>query len=142
MSTGRDPAALLATLVLQLERERRAFRLGSLVYVIGNLGLLAVAWAVLGTAGGWIPPALAFLASVFYALTAEWDARWEALWRREAPRVERALGQEVLTPILLDPAPRRAQRWLKWTSWALCAAWMLALLVAIGAAGLDFRLAE
>lgn len=143
MSTGRDPASLLATLVLQLERERRMFRLGGTAYVIGNLALLAVGWAAGGAAAGWIFPALAFLINVYYALTAEWDTRWEALWRREAPRVERALGRgEVLTPILVEPGPRRARRWLKWTSWMLCAVWLIALLIAIGEAGLDFRLGE
>lgn len=140
MSSPRDPAATLAALALQLERERGVFRLGGIVFVGGNLVLLAASWLADGTLFGWIPPALAFLGSVFYALLTEWETRWEAIWRREAPRIERLLGEEVLTPILAEPGPRRVQQWLKYTSWAISLAWLVALLFAIGAAGLDFRL--
>jgi hypothetical protein len=138
--TVRDPAAMLATLVVQHERERRVFRTGGIVYVAGNLALAAVAWGLGGARLGWIPPAIAFLANVYYVLTVEWETRWETIWRREAPRIERALGAEVLSPVLAEAGPRRVVRWLKWTSWALSAAWLAALLVAIAAAGLDFRL--
>lgn len=142
MSNARDPAAMLATLALQHARERRVFRGGGIAYVVGNLALAAVAWALGSAPVGWVPPAIAFLANVYYALTVEWETRWETIWRREAPRIERALGEPVLSPILAEAGPRRVQRWLKWTSWGLSAAWLLALLVAIGAAGLDFRLAD
>lgn len=140
----RDPAAMLATLAVQLQRERRIFLIGGIAYAVANLALAGLAWAGAGGARlGWVPAAIAFLGNVFYALTVEWEMKWEAIWRREVPRIERALGDaEVLSPVIAESGPRKIQRWLKWLSWALSAAWLLALLLAIGGAGLQFRIAD
>lgn len=137
---------MLAMLAVQLEQDRRAFLLGGIGYVIANLALAGLAWAGPGGAHlGWIVPAIAFLANVFYVLIAQWEMKWEALWRREVPRLERELGDdvEVLSPIMSDSAdPRRVQRWLRLVSYAVTTAWLLALLVAIEAAGLEFGIAS
>lgn len=139
----REPARMLARLASQLERERRMFLVGGIAYAIANLAVAGLALAGLGGARlGWIPVAIAFLGNVFYALTAEWEMRWEAIWRREVPRIERSLGSgDVLTPIITERGPRRVQRWMKYLSWGLSAAWLVALLFAIRAAGLRFGLA-
>lgn len=140
---AQQPARTLASLALQLESGRRAFLVGGIAYAVANLALAGVAWAGIGGARlGWIPPAVAFLGNVFFALTAEWETRWEAVWRREVPRIERALGAgEVLSPVMSDRRSRDLQRWLKYLSWALSGAWLVALLLAIRAAGLRFGIA-
>lgn len=140
----RDPANTLATLAVQLERDRRSFLVGGAAYVAANLvaaGLIA--WS--GAAGslGWIPAALAFLANVFFVLFADWELRWEAVWRREAPRLERQLGEggEILSPLIAGiSGPKTMQRWMKYAAWAITTGWLAALLVAIRAAGLRFGL--
>lgn len=140
----RDPANTLATLALQLERDRRAYLVGGAAWVAGNLVAAGLAgWR--GGAGplGWLPPAIAFLANVFFVLFADWELRWEAMWRREAPRLERRLGEggEVLTPLIAETSgPRALQRWMKYAAWAVTAGWLVALLLAIRAAGLHFGL--
>lgn len=144
-SSRRDPVRMLSMLAVQLEQDRRVFLLGGIGYVIANLALAGLAWLEPGGSSlGWIVPAIAFLANVFYVLIAQWEMKWEALWRREVPRLERELGDgvEVLSPIMADSAdPRRIQRWLRIVSYALTTAWLLALLVAIEAAGLRFGIA-
>lgn len=134
---------MLASLASQLERERRTFLVGGVAYAVANLALAGIVWGVGGSRLGWVPAAIAFLGNVFYALTAEWELKWEAIWRREVPRIERTLGEgKVLSPILEERAPRRLQRYLKYLSWALSAIWLLAVLLAIRAAGLRFGLAS
>lgn len=132
---------MLATLAVQLQRERRIFLVGGIAYVVANIALAGLA-GFGGERIGWVFAGIAFLGNVFYALTAEWETRWEAIWRREVPRIERALGEpDLVSAVLADPAPRRYQRWLKWISWALSTAWLVALLFTLAEAGLQFRIA-
>lgn len=137
-----DPARMLAALAVQLERDRRAFLVGGLAYVAGNLLLAAVlAFGAGGPAAAWLAPAVAFLGNVFYALIADWEGKWEVTWRREVPRLERALGAgEVLTPIVGERGPRRIVRALRYVAWGVAAIWLLALLRGLSAAGLDWGL--
>lgn len=138
-ATTRDPARLLTTLVAQLERDRRAFLQGSAIVVAANLVLAGLVWGrEAGGAAAWLPAAIAFLANVFHALTAEWELRWEGIWRREIPRLEREMGEPLLGPVLQHPAPRRLALGLKWTSWALTVAWLIVLLLALRGSGIDF----
>jgi len=136
---------MLSTLAVHLERDRHVFLVGAVAYVVANLILAAAAW--LGTGGsalGWIVPAIAFFGNIFYTLTAEWEMRWEALWRREVPRLERELGEntEILTPLMEGSSlPRTIQRRMRIVSWILSAAWLVGLLVAIQRAGLRFGIA-
>ncbi|MDX1660369.1 MAG: hypothetical protein R3326_01150 [Gemmatimonadota bacterium] len=139
-----DPARSLLSIAVQLERDRRAFLMGAAGYVAGNLVLVGLVWwrAGLGPTG-WILPAIAFLVNVFFVILADWELRWEAVWRREAPRLERELGRggEVLSPLLAEiSGPRTLQRWMKWTAWVIAGAWLAALLLSIRAAGLHFGL--
>lgn len=139
-----DPARSLLSIAVQLERDRRAFLTGAAAYVAGNLIVIGFAWwrAGLGPLG-WILPALAFLANVFFVIFADWELRWETVWRRQAPRLERQLGEggEILSPLLAEIAgPRALQRWMKWTAWMITAGWLVALLLSIRAAGLRFGL--
>ncbi len=139
-----DPARSLLSIAVQLERDRRAFLIGAAAYVAGNLFVVGLAWwrAGLGPLG-WILPALAFLANVFFAIFADWELRWEMVWRREAPRLERQLGQggEILSPLLAElSGPRTLLRWMKWTAWVITAGWLVTLLLAMRAAGLRFGL--
>lgn len=136
--TPRDASHFLATLAAQLERDRRTFVWGNAIYAAGNLILAGLVW---GRAGGtleWLPAAIAFTAAVFYALTAEWELQWQALWRRELPRIEDQAGIELLSAMASAPVPRRLARWLKWLNWTLAAAWLLVLLAALRQTGLSF----
>lgn len=139
-----DPARSLLSIAVQLERDRRAFLIGAAAYVAGNLFVVGLAWwrAGLGPLG-WILPALAFLANVFFAIFADWELRWEMVWRREAPRLERQLGKggEILSPLLAEiSGPRALLRWMKWTAWVITTGWLVTLLLAMRAAGLRFGL--
>ncbi len=134
---ARDPERLLATLVVQLESARRAFYLGNAAWAAGNLVLVAFVWGRgMERPEAWIPAAIAFLANVFYALTAEWELRWEALWRREIPRLERELGDVALFAGGTDRGARRLGALLRWIHWLVSAGWLLVLLLAIDRSGL------
>ena len=137
-SPSYDPERIVSTLVAQLERDRRAFLGGNAVYVAGNLILAGAVWGREGSGPlVWLPAATAFLGNVFYALTAEWELRWESLWRREIPRLERSLGDVTLfetRPAAIGS--RGLGRALKWLSWLLSAVWLLVLLILIDRSGL------
>lgn len=143
-SRQSDAARSLVSIAVQLERDRRAFLIGAAAYVAGNLIVVGFAWwrAGLGPLG-WILPAIVFLANVFFVILVDWELRWEAVWRREAPRLERQLGKggEVLSPLFAEiSGPRALQRWMKWTAWVITAGWLAALLLSMRAAGLRFGL--
>lgn len=140
-SDTRDPASFLATIATQLERDRRAFLSGSAMYVAGNLVLAGLAWSRSGSGLiGWLPAVVALLGNVFYALTAEWELRWQATWRREIPRVEKAAGIEILSR--LGPRSRRLGRAMRYVSWGLTIVWLVVLLAVLNEAGLVFRIAR
>lgn len=137
--TTRDPGRLLTTLVAQLERDRRAFLWGNAAYVAANLVLAGLVWGRPGGgAAAWLPAGIAFLANMFHVLTAEWELRWEGIWRREIPRLEREVEEPILGHVLQESAPRRLALGLKWASWALTLAWLVILLLALRGSGLDF----
>lgn len=138
----RELSPLLSALVGQLERDRRAFLWGNVIYVASNLVLAGLVWTRPG--GGvaaWLPAAVAFLGNVFYVLTAEWELRWEAVWRRELPLLGGDPGGRAVHAALKDRLARRLARGLRWISWALAAAWLVALLVTLRASGIGFDLA-
>lgn len=129
----RDLAPLLTSLAVQFERDRRAFLWGSSISVGGNLVLAGLVWSSPGEGAlAWLPAVIAFLGNVFYALTAEWELRWEAAWRRELPRIEREAGQPALLSKLVGDRGRQAlARALKWVHWGLTLAWLVVLLVVV-----------
>lgn len=137
-----DPVRLLQSLTTQLERDRRAFLWGNAIYVAGNLILAGFVW--IGPERGvlaWIAPAIAFLGNVYYALTTEWEMRWQGVWRRELPRLEHALGGiDIVSSVLADPGPRKVARGMKWLNWTITVAWLGALLLTLNRAGLIFRI--
>ena len=136
-STPRDPARLLPVLLVQLERDRRAFLWGNGICVAANLVLVGLVW--LRPAGGpaaWIPAGIAFLGNVFYAMTADWELRWQEMWRRELPRLEREVPDSVLGRVV-QGGPFRLGGWLRALSWTLSLAWLVALLIVLRASGLD-----
>jgi hypothetical protein len=137
-----DLTPFLVSFAAQQERERQAFLWRNAVYVGANLVLVGLVWSRSG--GGpaaWLPAGVAFLANVYHILTMEWEQRGAAVWRRELPRLQAKLGGPgQLETVLTDPAQARLRRWLKWTAWAVTAAWLGVLLLVIRASGLTFRL--
>ncbi len=135
------PSSFLDSFVLQLERERHAFVWRNALYVAGNLVLAGFVWNRSSGAALWVPAAVAFLGNVYHVLAMEWEHRGAAVWRRELPRLQSRLGGDVgAEMVLVDPGQARLRRWLKWTAWGLTVAWLVVLLLAIRASGLDFRL--
>lgn len=135
--SGRDPVRLLETIAVQLETNRRAFVRGNVIYAVGNFILAGLALQTLDGGRAWIPATVAFLGNVFYALSAEWELRWHALWRREIPRLESESGAEILSR--LGPGPRDIGRWMRWLAWGIAVVWLVLLLVLLGDAGLFGR---
>lgn len=140
----RDLTPLLGSLAVQLERDRRAFLWGSAISVGGNLVLAGLVWRLAAEGAlAWLPATIAFLGNVFYALTAEWELRWEAVWRRELPRLEHEAGQAALLSKLVGERGQRVlARALKWVHWSLTLVWLVVLLVAIRRAGVVFGLSQ
>ena len=132
-STAQGATRILEALAVQLERDRRAFLLGNAIYVGANLVLAGLVWSGSGTLPGWLPAGVAFLGNVFYALTAEWELRWRAVWRRELPRLESETGIEILSRAAGTGA--RLGSGLRFLCWGISLAWLLLLLVAIGETG-------
>jgi hypothetical protein len=130
---ARDATRILEALAVQLENDRRAFLLGNAIYVGANLVLAALVWSGSGALPGWLAPGVAFLGNVFYALTAEWELRWRAVWRRELPRLESETGIEVLSRAAGTGA--RLGSGLRFLCWGISLLWLLLLMVAIGETG-------
>ena len=132
-SPARDATRILEALAVQLENDRRAFLLGNAIYVGANLVLAGLVWGGPGGLPGWLPAGVAFLGNVFYALTAEWELRWRAVWRRELPRLESETGIQVLSRAAGTAA--RIGRGLRLLCWGMSLLWLLILMLAIGEAG-------
>lgn len=132
-SPARDATRILEALAVQLENDRRAFLLGNAIYVGANLVLAGLVWSGPGGLPGWLPAGVAFLGNVFYALTAEWELRWRAVWRRELPRLESETGIQVLSRAAGTAA--RVGRGLRPLCWGISLLWLLILMLAIGEAG-------
>lgn len=132
-SPARDATRILEALAVQLENDRRAFLLGNAIYVGANLVLAALVWKGSGVVPGWLPAGVAFLGNVYYALTAEWELRWRAVWRRELPRLESETGIEVLSRAAGTGA--RLGRVLRLLCWGITLLWLLILMLAIGETG-------
>ena len=135
--TERSPAQgatrVLEALAVQLENDRRAFLLGNAIYVGANLVLAALVWRGSGALPGWLPAAVAFLGNVLYALTAEWELRWRAVWRRELPRLESETGIEVLSRAAGTGA--RLGLGLRFLCWGISLLWLFLLMLAIEETG-------
>ena len=132
-SSARDATRILEALAVQLEAGRRAFLRGNAIYVAANLALAAVAVGRYEGLPAWPLAAVAFLGNVFYALTAEWELRWRAVWRRELPRLESETGIQVLSRAAGTAA--RIGRGLRLLCWGMSLLWLLILMLAIGEAG-------
>jgi len=143
-ATVSDPLQFFSSFTAQLERERHSFLWRNAIYVAANIVLAGLVWNRSGAgAAAWVPAALAFLLNIYHLLTMEWEQRGEAVWRRELPRLQSRLGGPgQLEDVLADPAQGRLRRWMKWTAWAVTAAWLGVLLLVIRATGFDFRLAS
>lgn len=132
-SPARDATRILEALAVQLENDRRAFLLGNAIYAGANLFLAALAWRGSGALSSWLPAGVAFLGNVFYSLTAEWELRWRAVWRRELPRLESETGIEVLSRAAGTGA--RLGLVLRFLCWGISLLWLLILMRAIGETG-------
>lgn len=132
-TSARDATRILEALAVQLETDRRAFLRGNAIYVGANLVLAAVAVGRFEGLPAWPLAAVAFLGNVFYALTAEWELRWRAVWRRELPRLEGETGIHVLSGAAGTGV--RLGRTLRVLCWGISMIWLGILLLAIGQAG-------
>jgi hypothetical protein len=132
-SPARDATRVLEALAVQLENDRRAFLLGNAIYVGANLVLAALVWRGSGALLGWLPAGVAFLGNVFYALTAEWELRWRAVWRRELPRLESETGIGILSRAAGTGA--RLGRGLRFLCWGISLLWLCLLMLAIEETG-------
>lgn len=139
-SPARDATRVLEALAVQLEAGRRAFLRGNAIYVGANLVLAGLVWGRSEGLLSWLPAAVAFLGNVFYALTAEWELRWRAVWRRELPRLESETGVDVLSRA--GGTSDGLGRALRLLCWAVSLAWLGILLLAIGRAGWMPRLSD
>ncbi len=139
-STARDASRVLEALAVQLEADRRAFFRGNAIYAGANLVLAGIVWGLSDGPLEWLPAAVAFLGNVYYALTAEWELRWRAVWRRELPRLERETGVDILSRA--GGTAAGLGRALRLLCWGIAAAWLVILLSAIGEAGWMPRLSD
>ena len=125
-------------LATQLHRDRRSLLRGAVVFAVANLLLAAVVWAVPGGPLAWAVVVTAFLGSVFFALTVDWEFDRLSLWRREIARL--GAGDptaDALSELLAHPGARPG-RGLKWLNWAITAVWLLSLLALIRGTGIDW----
>lgn len=132
-SPARDATRILEALAVQLETDRRAFLRGNAIYVGANLVLAALVAGRFEGLLAWPPAAVAFLGNVFYALTAEWELRWRAVWRRELPRLESETGIDVLSRT--GGTGTGLGHMLRFLCWGISMIWLGILLLAIGQAG-------
>ncbi len=139
-SPARDASRVLEALAIQLEAGRRAFFRGNAIYAAANLVLAGLVWGLAEGVLAWLPAAVAFLGNVFYALTAEWELRWRAVWRRELPRLESETGIDALSRA--GGTAAGLGRALRLVCWGISVVWLVILLLAIGEAGWMPRLTE
>ena len=132
-SPARDTTRVLEALAVQLERDRRVFLRGNAIYVGANLVLAGLVWGRSAGLLGWLPAAVAFIGNVFYALTAEWELRWRAIWRRELPRLEREAGIDLLSRASATGAG--LGRTLRLLCWGISILWLAVLLLMIRRTG-------
>lgn len=134
---GRE--RIVTLLVTQLHRDRRSLLKGTVAFATANLALAALVWLVPGGPLGWVTVVVAFLGSVFFALTVDWEFSRLALWRREIGRLgERDESAEAIGRLLADPRTARPTRALKWINWAITAAWLISLLALIAGTGIEW----
>lgn len=130
---------LVPMLAAQLHRDRRSLLRATFVFAGANLALAAVVWVVPSGPLAWVTVVVAFLGSVFFALTVDWEFSRLALWRHEIGRLgegdEAALA---LTGLLADRGTARPTRALKWINWAITMAWLLSLLALIAGTGIEW----
>ena len=130
---------IVTMLATQLHRDRRLLLRGTVVFAAANLALAAVVWAVPGGPLAWATVVVAFLGSVFFALTVDWEFSRLSLWRREIGRLGgRDESAKALGELMADPRTVRPTRALKWINWAITAVWLLSLLALIAGIGIEW----
>jgi hypothetical protein len=130
---------IVTVLATQLHQDRRSLLRASVVFALANLVLVGVVWTASGGPLAWGAVGAAFLGSVFFALTVDWEFSRLALWRREIARL--GAGEEsadALGRLLTDPGTARPARTLKWIVWAITAIWLLSLLALIRGTGIEW----
>jgi hypothetical protein len=128
---------IVTVLATQLHQDRRSLLRASAVFAGANLGLGAIVWAVPGGPLAWAVVVTAFLGSVFFALTVDWEFHRLALWRREIARLGAGdESAEALGRLLADPRTARPGRALKWIVWTITGVWLLSLLALIRGTGI------
>ncbi|MGH7566696.1 MAG: hypothetical protein ACREK2_07695 [Gemmatimonadota bacterium] len=130
---------IVTVLATQLHQDRRSLLRGSAVFAGANLALAALVWAVPGGPLAWAVVVTAFLGSVFFALTVDWEFSRLTLWRREIARL--GAGDEsadAIGALLADPHTARPGRALKWIVWAITGVWLLSLLALIRGTGIEW----
>jgi hypothetical protein len=130
---------IVTVLATQLHQDRRSLLRGSAVFAVANLVLAAIVWTVPGGPLAWGAVGAAFLGSVFFALTVDWEFSRLALWRREIARL--GAGEEsadALGRLLTDSGTARPRRMLKWMVWAITAIWLLSLLALVWGTGIEW----
>ena len=130
---------IVTVLATQLHQDRRSLLRASGVFALANLVVAAVVWTVPGGPVAWGAVGAAFLGSVFFALTVDWEFSRLTLWRREIARL--GAGEEsadALGRLLTDSGTARPARVLKWFVWAITAIWLLSLLALIRGTGIEW----
>jgi hypothetical protein len=129
---------IVTVLATQLHRDRRSLLRGTVVFAVANLVLACVVWAVPGGPLAWAVVVTAFLGSVFFALTVDWEFDRLALWRREIARLGTGDPAADALGDLLAHAGARPGKGLKWLNWAITAVWLLSLLALIRGKGIEW----
>lgn len=130
---------IVTVLATQLHQDRRSLLRASAVFALANLVLAAIVWIVPGGPLAWATVVAAFLGSVLFALTVDWEFSRLALWRREIGRL--GGGEEsadALGRLLADSGTARPARALKWAVWGVTAVWLLSLLALIRGTGIEW----
>ena len=127
---------LVTALATQLHRDRRAFLGASAAFAIANLVVAGIVWAVPGGPLAWAVVVTAFLGSVFFALTVDWELHRVALWRREIARIGPGDPAAATLGGLLADSRIRPGRALKWLNWGITGVWLLSLLALIRGTGI------
>jgi fatty acid desaturase len=130
---------LATVLATQLHRDRRSLLRGTFAFAAVNLSAAVIVWLVPGGPLAWATVGAAFLGSVFFSLTVDWEFSRLTLWRREIGRLgvddaeARALGD-----LLTDRRTARPGRAVKWINWAITVVWLIALLALVARRGVDW----
>ena len=130
---------IVTVLATQLHQDRRSLLRGSAVFALANLALAAIVWIVPGGPLAWATVVAAFLGSVLFALTVDWEFHRLALWRREIGRLGgNEESADALGRLLADSRTARPARALKWAVWGVTAVWLLSLLALIRGTGVEW----